>query len=345
MRAPPRTLARSDAVLLVAIATVALSVVLAALSSPVGSLDDRARAIDAQLRCPTCQGLSIADSPATSATQMRALVREQLRAGASDDAVRDFFVARYGRWILLDPPVGGVDIALWLAPAAILSVGVVVVVRRARTRTSTGLTRRWSASRPLPTPRLPTILVGLGMTLALAVPIAAAVGPRLPGGELSGRGVAEPGPSIAELEAFVRAEPGDVDSLVLLGDLLFAAGRSGEAADRYREVLELDPDNVRALMGVASLLLASERPDAAEPLFDRVLALSPDQPDALLYRAVALLQLEGELGAQAQRDLQRFLAVTPPDDLRRTMAASLLEDQATSPTGPPGSAVPGIPQP
>lgn len=332
---------RSDVVLLTTIAAVVLSVALATAFSRTPDLDARARALDAQLRCPTCQGLSIADSPATSASQMRALVREQLAAGGSNDDVRAFFVARYGRWILLDPPVGGVDLALWLAPAAIVATGAVLVVRRSRARASAPGRRHWSALSPLPASRLSAVLVGGAMLLALAVPIAAAVGPRLVGGEASGRAVAQADPTIEQLEAFVRAEPQDFNSLVLLGDALFAAGRGGEAADRYKAALALDPDNVQALLGVAALLLASDRPDAAGPVFDRVLSVWPDQPDALLYRAVARLQLDGKLGRQARGDLERFLAVTPSDDPRRVTAAGLLQASASAaPAGPPASAAP-----
>ena len=345
MRSRPRVIARSDAVLLLAIAAVVVSVALAMVSSRGGSLDERAHGIDAQLRCPTCQGLSIADSPATSATQMRALVREQLAAGASDDAVRGFFVARYGRWILLDPPVGGVDLVLWLAPAAIVAVGATLVVRRARVRGRAGGSGRRSARPLLPVPRLPMILLALGMVLALAVPIAAAVGPRLAGREVSGRSVAQAPPSVEELEAFVQAEPGDVEAIVALGNALHEANRGGEAADRYRSALELDPDNVEALLGVATLLLEADRPDAAGPVFDRILALSPDQSDALLYRAVARLRLVGSLNDQVREDVQRFLEVSPPEDPRRAMASALLDGTAASSPGPSSSTATASPRP
>ena len=326
-----RRVSGADTVLLVATVVVLMSVVIAALASPSGDLEVRARAIEAQLRCPTCQGLSIADSPATSAAQMRALVREQLAGGASDDEVRGFFVARYGRWILLDPPLGGPDLALWLAPVVIMAIGATFVVRRARARQRTDLPRRWTTQAIAPASRLSTVLIGGAMVLALAVPIVAAVGPRLAGREVSGGTVPQTAPSIEELEAFVRAEPRDVEALVALGDALLAASRAGEAIDRYRAALELDPDNVPALLGVGTILLAADRPDAAGPTFDRVLALSPDQPDALLYRAVARLRLEGEVTPEVRRDVERFLAVASPDDPRRQMASGLLDRPAASP--------------
>lgn len=336
----PRRVATTDAVLLIALTAVVASVVLAAFLSPVRSPDDRARAIEAQLRCPTCQGLSIADSPATSATQMRALVQEQLAAGESDDAVRAFFVARYGRWILLDPPVAGPDLAVWLAPALIVTFGAALVVRRARSREPAATARTWSAPPVVPEARLPTMLVGAAMVIALAVPIAAAVGPRLAGQEVSGGGVSQAAPSIEELEAFVRAEPGDVLALVALGDALLTENRASEAADRFKAALELEPDNVRALLGIGTILLAADRPDAAGPAFDRILRLSPDQPDALLYRAVARLRLEGSVSDQVRDDIRRFLDVTSPDDPRRAMAAGLLEASPPPSTRPTATASP-----
>ena len=344
MTAIVRRIGGTDAALLVATAVVVMSVVIAVLASGSENLDDRARAIEAQLRCPTCQGLSISDSPATSAAQMRALVREQLASGGSDDEVRAFFVARYGRWILLDPPIEGPDLVLWLAPAGIVAIGAGLVVRRARARGQMPVPGRWTSLPVAPASRMSTVLIGGAMAFALAVPIVAAVGPRLAGGEISGGAVPQSAPSIADLEAFVRAEPRDVEALVALGDALLAANRAGEAADRYKAALEVDPNNVRALLGVGAILLAADRPDAAGPAFDRVLALSPDQPDALLYRAVARLRLDGRVTEDVRRDIERFLEVTSPDDPRRPMAQGLLDDSAASPA-PSASSGRGSPEP
>ena len=324
MRIGARGVARSDAILLAAAAAVAMSVALATVLSRTGSLDDRARAIDRQLRCPTCQGLPIADSPATSAAQMRSLVREQLAAGASDDDVRAFFVARYGRWILLDPPASGPDLVLWFAPAAILASGSVLVVRRSRAHGPGAAARTWRALPALPAPRLGTLAFGVAMVLALSVPIAAAVGPRLAGTAVSG-GLPQAAPSIEDLEAFVQAQPRDVEALVALGDALLEANRAGDAAGRYKAALQLDPNNIAALLGVGTILLGADRPDAAGPVFDRILTLSPDQPDALLYRAVARVRLKGSPTDGVRRDVQRFLEVSSPSDPRRAMASSLLE--------------------
>lgn len=343
-RGLPR-LARSDLALLLATAAVVLAIAWAALPSRPASFDDRARAIETQLRCVTCQGLSIADSPATSAAQMRSVVREQLAAGASDDEVRAFFVARYGRWILLDPPAAGPDLALWLAPAVILAGGALLVARRVRAPQQAGAAK-WSARLPVATSQVGTLAIGAAMLLALAVPIAVAVGPRLMGREVSGGPVAPAaGPSIADLEAFVSAQPDDADALVALGDALLTAERPAEAADRYRAALEINKNNVGALVGIGAILLKAGRADVAIGVFDRALAVSPDQPDALVFGAAARVRLAGGMTDQARRGLERFLAVAPAADPRRDMAAQLLTASPATPeasfTGsPPASVTP-----
>ncbi|HYG72974.1 MAG TPA: cytochrome c-type biogenesis protein CcmH, partial [Actinomycetota bacterium] len=80
------------------------------------SIDARAQEIAAGLRCPVCQNLSVADSPSRLAGEMRAEIVSRLRAGASPDDVRAYFVDRYGAWILLEPPRHGFDLIPWLVP-------------------------------------------------------------------------------------------------------------------------------------------------------------------------------------------------------------------------------------
>jgi cytochrome c-type biogenesis protein CcmH len=86
-------------------------------------LEARARDLSAQLRCMVCQNQSIDDSNAELARDLRLLVRERLKAGDSDDAIRAYLVQRYGDFILLKPPVKAETLALWGAPIVILLVG------------------------------------------------------------------------------------------------------------------------------------------------------------------------------------------------------------------------------
>ena len=99
------------------------------------ALEARARALHAELRCMVCQGQSIGDSDAALAGDMRAIVRERIAAGESDDAVRGFLTDRYGDYVLLDPPVKPETYALWFGPAAVFVAGAAIafaLLRRAR---------------------------------------------------------------------------------------------------------------------------------------------------------------------------------------------------------------------
>jgi cytochrome c-type biogenesis protein CcmH len=92
----------------------------------------RADRLSGELRCPVCQGLSVADSPSSTARAMAADVRRRVAAGESDSAIRADFVRRYGEPILLTP-AGAPAVLAWGLPVLVLGVGallVVVTVRR-----------------------------------------------------------------------------------------------------------------------------------------------------------------------------------------------------------------------
>jgi len=86
-------------------------------------LETRAQALDEVLRCVRCQSESIASSNAEWATDARRRVRELLLEGASDTEILEFFVARYGEVVLMQPRTGGSNLLLWLAGPAMLLVG------------------------------------------------------------------------------------------------------------------------------------------------------------------------------------------------------------------------------
>jgi cytochrome c-type biogenesis protein CcmH/NrfF len=101
--------------------------------SPAMTGAERADALAAGLRCPDCQGLSVADSHTPSAQEIRRQIGDLVARGATDDEVRDHFVARYGSWVLLAPAAA----ALWLIPLVLVVVaatalGAWLVMRRRR---------------------------------------------------------------------------------------------------------------------------------------------------------------------------------------------------------------------
>jgi cytochrome c-type biogenesis protein CcmH len=91
-------------------------------------LEARTAEIASQLRCPVCQGLSIQDSPSELSQQMRAVVKDQMRAGKTPDEVKAYFVSKYGEWILLEPRPHGFNALVYALPVLLVAVGLGVVV-------------------------------------------------------------------------------------------------------------------------------------------------------------------------------------------------------------------------
>ena len=98
--------------------------------------------IAAGLHCPICKDLSVADSPAPLAQQMRQEIAQKLRAGESADQIRASFVAAYGDTVLMAPPRQGVAGAAYYLPLLVLAAGLIAVVT---------VLRRWRRT-PQPDP-------------------------------------------------------------------------------------------------------------------------------------------------------------------------------------------------
>ncbi len=99
---------------------------------PDPALEARARAITVTLRCPVCQGETIDDSSAPISRDLRLAVRERIVAGDTDVQVVDYIVARYGEFVLFDPPARGANLILWLAGPAMLLAGAAVAISTLR---------------------------------------------------------------------------------------------------------------------------------------------------------------------------------------------------------------------
>ncbi|WP_405053987.1 cytochrome c-type biogenesis protein CcmH [Tabrizicola sp.] len=101
---------------------------------PDAALEQRARAISRDIRCPVCQGESIDDSSAPISRDLRIIIRERLVAGDSDTEVIDYVVARYGEFVLFNPRAEGSNLILWLAGPALLLAGTAIAVATQRRR-------------------------------------------------------------------------------------------------------------------------------------------------------------------------------------------------------------------
>ena len=92
----------------------------------------RFRQLGYELRCPKCQNQAIGDSDAEISGDLRAEVYRMLKDGATDEEIKEFMVARYGRYVLYNPPLDKHTLILWFGPAVLLILGGIFVGLRIR---------------------------------------------------------------------------------------------------------------------------------------------------------------------------------------------------------------------
>lgn len=115
------------------------------LAAKPADLEEEVRRIAAELRCVVCQNLSVADSPSELAQQMRTLIREQLQQGKTAEEIKDYFVSRYGEWVLLSPTPKGFNLLVWLLPFVAVGSGIVLAAF---------LLHRWTKKKNIPRPAI-----------------------------------------------------------------------------------------------------------------------------------------------------------------------------------------------
>ncbi len=86
-------------------------------------IEARFKNLTQQLRCPVCQNETLADSNAELAKQMRDQIREQIKAGKSDDEIKAYLTQRYGDFPLYKPPMKPMTYFLWFGPFLLLIAG------------------------------------------------------------------------------------------------------------------------------------------------------------------------------------------------------------------------------
>ncbi len=113
------------------------------------ALEARTEDVAGLLRCPVCQGLSVADSPATMAVNMKAQVKELLAQGYDQEQILAYFENSYGEFVRLEPPLRGVNWLVWLGPLLALVAGGAIVAWTLRSRRQAGA---GPTAEPLPGP-------------------------------------------------------------------------------------------------------------------------------------------------------------------------------------------------
>ena len=104
-------------------------------------IEDRTMDLASGLRCPVCQGMSVADSSTEAAVGMKNQIEKLVREGWCDEQILDYFIERYTTWILLEPPAEGANWLIYTAPAMLVLVGLGLVATR-RKRNDVAVTVR-----------------------------------------------------------------------------------------------------------------------------------------------------------------------------------------------------------
>lgn len=101
----------------------------------------RVRDIAHNLRCPLCQGLSVKESNSSISIMMKTKIHELLEEGKSEEEILQYFVGRYGEWILRSPTKSGINLLLWLLPGVLIlsAVSLLIVSKKGRAKPSPNL--------------------------------------------------------------------------------------------------------------------------------------------------------------------------------------------------------------
>lgn len=295
----------------------------------------RAAALAAEVRCPTCRGLSAAESDAKAARAIRTEIRRRVDAGDTNAEIKTYLASRYGDDILLRPPASGAGALVWVVPVAgfVLAVaGLAFAFRRWRvlpggsdapvapvaTAGPPASGRRVSTRRTaVVTAAVALVAVGAGIALA------GAAGDRQMGDPLSG-----------SIESTSAARDPRLDQ----AQELIGTGKAVEAVKLYDAILRENPEQAEALAYRGWVVRLAGLADEALVYLDRAVAADPSYPDAHFFRGMVLWQDKGDPAAGAA-EFRLFLANDPPramvrlveDALQRALADAAAKGQ-TVPT-------------
>ena len=87
-----------------------------------------------KVRCLVCQSEPVSTSHSDWSVDVRAIMRDKMKAGATDQEIMDLLVERFGKSVLFDPPVDKETMPLWLAPFVLLFIGLGFLLMQLRKR-------------------------------------------------------------------------------------------------------------------------------------------------------------------------------------------------------------------
>lgn len=317
-------------------------------------LDARVHALAQQLRCMVCQNQTLADSNAPLAVDLRGQIRAQMVQGASDTAIKEYLVQRYGDFVLYDPPFKPATWALWLGPFALLAGIVYMLWRRKRSLAPAApLAHAEDTPRPVnaPAPAARPRARWTTAVLCLTLPPAAAalylhlgnpsaVLQQSDAHSFSGDSHA---PEIAQIESMVdqlarrlQANPADATGWTMLARSYTVLDRFDDAAAAYAHAIALAPDVASLHSDYADVLASLDDGSLEGRAMTEIraaLAQDPEDPKGLALAASAAAQ-RGDV-AQAVDYWQRLYRLLPPDSQTATrIAANIAAAQNADKTAP-----------
>lgn len=273
------------------------------LSGP--ALDAKTNEVASLLRCPVCQGMSVADSPSEMAVNMKHQVREMIARGDSKEQILESFERSYGQFVLLKPKFKGVNALVWLLPIVAIGIGVFAISRTFSRRRAGPVTEveepatdDVSVSPPLRSPgwiALVAAVVAVGAWYAVQ-----------PKAEAEAQAQPQPQPqpesvvvdAAKQLEATIRQSPDNLGARVELAKLYFDRNNMMGVFEQTQYVLDRSPDDSRALTYQAFVRIAMGQRQNAAKLLARATAVDPGLTDAWI--GVAWLKTADGLPAEAE---------------------------------------------
>lgn len=269
-----------------------------------GGTGDRAIDLGNRIRCPKCQAESVADSQVPTAVTMMRIIREKVDAGWSDKQVLDFFAARYGSSVLLDPPLNLGGIVLWSVPIAGIIAGGLILARSQR-RKEPELKIDESAE-PNP-PELKTLVIVIGGALAVTIaafllgqvlqPVADTAvvsGDIIP--NLNGISNETLESTIKEFKAAGTITARQLNAMELaLAERYFEAQLFSPATDHFQAVLTNKPlpsQASEALGRMGWILYLNDQAETAEVAYRRALNAFPTNSEASYFYAILLVNAQ-----------------------------------------------------
>lgn len=294
--------------------------------------EDRVEAIGQRIKCPVCQGESIANSPSQMARDMMGLVSERVEAGVGDETIVEELLASYSGAVLLDPPASGATLILWLAPAVAVVLGAAIIFWWRRHPTSDD--EEGPPTEPTRARRLLPLLL-LAAAFAVIVVVAGFFlqerdGPMAGVADLAGQDLDDVSNETMEAVIAANIDHPQVDGMRLaLAERYYEEGSFSAAFPHYLAVAEsansTQPQVVTALIRLGWMAWRGNgEAETAVDLLDQALEIDAGSDTARYLKAQVLWCGIGDT-EQAETLLEDVLADPGIDDEVREFVSADLE--------------------